>query len=115
MIGVVVSGLGMEKDRQAIAVEHQPRKERPGEIGRKRDLIHRLGMRPDQFVMPAAKLGAGKFRGNTLTQTFRPIAGLFRIVIDMRVIGLDRPRITFVAFATGNFLWHSESKPRQYE
>src|SRR5580658_1089354 len=44
VVGVVIAGLGMKEDGQPVAVEHQPRQERSSQIGRKGDLIHRLGM-----------------------------------------------------------------------
>jgi len=48
-----VIGKRVHKDIEPLAVQHQPRHQ-PGEFfDRERHLIHRYGMRPDRFVMPA--------------------------------------------------------------
>jgi hypothetical protein len=45
----------MEQHGEPVAVEHQPRHELGQHLRRKRDLIHRLRMRPDHFVVPASE------------------------------------------------------------
>src|ERR1700761_6206460 len=89
MVGVIVAGLGVKQNGETVAVEHQPGHETRQHFGRKRDLIHRLWMRTDQFIVPAAELGLRKFSSNTLAQAFRTIAALRRFVIDMNVIIYD--------------------------
>src|SRR5258706_5518037 len=55
MIALAVAGLGMHQDGEPLAVEHQPR-HHPGELlGREERLVHRLQMRPDELVVPAAE------------------------------------------------------------
>ena len=65
VVGQIVAGFRMQQHDQVIAIEHQPRHERRKHLGGKSNLKHRLGMRSDQFVVPAAKLGFWKVLGDT--------------------------------------------------
>src|SRR5712671_7982877 len=89
MVDIVVAGLRVQQDGQAVAVEHQPGQERAEERARKRDLVHRMRMRPDQRVVPAAERRRGERRRHPLAQPGRPVTGRRRIVIDVGVIGRD--------------------------
>src|SRR5712672_2667409 len=89
MVDIVVAGLRVQQDGQAVAVEHEPGQERAQQRARKRDLIHRLRMRPDQRVVPAAERGLGECGRHPLAQPGRPVAARRRIVIDVGVIGRD--------------------------
>jgi hypothetical protein len=86
VIAIVVAGLGVKQNGQAGAVEHQPRHESAEQAAGKGNLIHRSGMRPDQFVVPASELGARKFGGDALTQIVGEAPGLLWIIIDVSVI-----------------------------
>src|SRR5205085_11130395 len=52
MVGEGVTGLRVEQDGEAVAVEHQPRQKRREHSVRERDLIYRPQMRSDQLVVP---------------------------------------------------------------
>ena len=71
----------------------QPRQKRGEFRSRKGNLIHRAKMRPDQFVVPTSDLRLGKFSRNPLAQSSGAAARLRRVVIDVRMVMLDRRRI----------------------
>src|SRR5579871_151895 len=66
VVGVIVAGLRMKQHGEPVAVEHQPRHELGQHLARERDLIHRLRMRPDHFIVPAPQFGLRKFFGDAL-------------------------------------------------
>jgi hypothetical protein len=76
VIGVIVPGLRVQQDGEAVTVEHQPRDQRGQQFSRKGDLIHRLGVRPDDklaqwFIVLPFDLGAF----NYLSKFLKPLQG----------------------------------------
>ena len=83
----ILSGLGVHEHREPAAVEHQPSHDPVELIRRECDLVHRLGMRPDRLVAPAAELhrevGIERLahRGGVGAARF--------VIVDMGVIASD--------------------------
>src|SRR5262245_55327632 len=89
MISIAVSGRRMHEHRQTFTVEHQPRYDLAKVLRCKNRLIHRVEMRTNGLVVPAAKLhwqsGPYPF-AHARCRVFR-----VWIVIDMGVVVLDLP------------------------
>src|SRR5262249_9235115 len=85
VIGQVIARLGMQQHDQIVAIEHQPRHKGGEHLRRKGDLKHRLRMRANQLVMPAAKFGLQKIGSDPLAQPFGATAAFCRIVVDVGV------------------------------
>src|SRR5918992_4198419 len=83
MISVTVSGRRMDQHGQALTIEHQPGNDFGKLVVCEQRLIHRLWMRSDGLVMPAAKLNIEV--GQPCAYLARRIAGS-RIVVYMGVI-----------------------------
>jgi hypothetical protein len=83
VVGQIVASFRMQQHDQIIAIEHQPRHKGREHLGGKRDLKHRVGMRSDQFVVPAAEFRFRKLFGDPLTQALGAAAARRRIVIDL--------------------------------
>ena len=89
MVGDVVAGLGMQQNAEPVAIEHEPGQERRQHVARERDLEHRLRVRADELVMPAAERRLRKGGGDARAQALGALARGGRIVVDMGVIVPD--------------------------
>ena len=68
-------------------MEHEPGHDLAEFFGCKHGLVHRVQMRPDRFIVPAAKLHI-KSRKPGAHRRCR-FTSLFRIIVNMRVVAFD--------------------------
>src|ERR671922_843983 len=88
VISITVSGRRMHEHGQSFAMEHQPWHNFAELLGGENCLIHRVEMRPDWLVVPAAKLDIEP--SQSLSDTRGGLPRLRRIIIDMGVVAFDR-------------------------
>jgi len=93
MVATRVPRVGMNENAQPMMVQHQPGHERGKQAGLEGDLEHRLGMRPDWFVMPLAEADVEAI-GNLGPKRLGLGATMRRIEIDMRVVAGDFGQIS---------------------
>ncbi len=86
MVNVSIACFGMDQDRQARAVQHEPGEDCWQPIRLKHDLEHSLRVWPNRLIMPAPKSGVGENGGHSVSQQRCTIAAARRVVIYVGVI-----------------------------
>jgi hypothetical protein len=88
MVAALVGGVGVDEDREAGAVEHQPGDDRSEQFGREGDLEHGAGVGADRAVAPGAEPDREPLR-NRFAQPPRRLRLTLAAEIDVGVEGGD--------------------------
>jgi signal transduction histidine kinase len=82
VVGDVITGaVGMDQDREPVAVDGQERRKFVEQQVGEDDLVHRLGMRADRSDVTTADQGIGKNLSDFFAQGKGPVHGGLRVVI----------------------------------